>query len=88
LNVPKHAEPVLVWLSVLLELQLEGWAVLGNWSSFDVYCTGSHKWWAGVVSAHEPMLGRRRRDFYFIFLVGVLCIKLRLKAIVWWGIDR
>ncbi len=62
-------------MSALLELQLEGWAAVGNWSSFD-------------VSAHEPLLGRRIRDFYFYFLVGVLCIKLRLKAIVCWGIDR
>jgi hypothetical protein len=29
------------------------------------------------------LLGRRRRAFFF-FCVGVLCIKLRLKAIVCW----
>ncbi len=78
---------VLVWLSVLLELQTGGdglFSEIGVVLTFIVQAAANGE--LGLSVPMSPLLGRRRRAFFsFLFFVGLLCIKLRLKAIVCWG---
>ncbi len=56
--------------------KLEGWAVLGNWSSFDVYCTGSRKWWAGGCQYPWAFVGKEKKSFFFHFFFLLGCYAL------------